>query len=365
MLLKDYQALVENGSYLSEENNKFVLHEVNNNKTNEYLSEFNVCRISRNKYIPYKHELFRVNSYNPLEEKVENEVNINGVYVYVPPKKTINLITEDGSVIDKYPTVIRDENILIFCSFDDLHGILNKVLKCKEVQNDYSLFLNCNGTVIKKEFWNLNDEESVSFELVLFNKCNDPDLMKEISPWIFVTDFLEEYRLDNRDDLLNDDDYNFWGVLEYKKKYYVPFFIFEKCYATKEIECYPTDIKEEDLPANIKRIMLPEENDNAIGVAYKRSGDNYFVRIWIKVEEYIRKFYKKSGYVSENYEIEQCVGRHLSILAEEDRPLYYQLEKEVPSILFLYDRNRGIAECEELLIDLVQGELNRHLFGIL
>lgn len=366
MLLNNYQIMVENGAYLLEKNEKFILYEVKNGTISDNINSLEITRIKNNKYIPYKYELIKVNSYNPNEETIQNDIQINGVFVYVPSKKYINIASKSGKKNDKYPTVIKHKNALVYCSFDDLHDLLWKILECKEKNDNFDLSnaLGCNKTTIKKNFLNTNSEKTELVEIDLLNKCKDPDLMKEISPWLFVSDILEPYRIDISEELINDDDYSFWGVVEQKDKYYVPLFVFDKIYVTEMIECYPTDIPDEKLPSSVKRILLPEENVDAIGVAYKKEHQNYRLRVWIKVEEYIRNFYKNSSYVKTNSQLEECVNRHLSILEENNKPLYYQLEKSVPPILFVYDKERIISECKEILVDLVQGELNRHLYGV-
>ena len=96
MLLNNYQVMVEDGSYLLEKDNKFILYEVENGKTCDYINSLEVTRIKNNKYIPYKYELIKVNSYNPNEETIQNDIQINGVFVYVPSKKYINIASKSG-----------------------------------------------------------------------------------------------------------------------------------------------------------------------------------------------------------------------------------------------------------------------------
>jgi len=188
--------------------------------------------------------------------------------------------------------------------------------------------------------------------------------MKTVSPWFFVKDLLEDFRIDNKTESFNDEDFSFWGVIEYNKKYYVPMCIYNEYYALEMLNCYPTDIRDEKLPAGAKRSELPEENEEAVGIAYKRVGDNYCIRIWINVEEYLRKYYQNSEYITKKSEINESVRRCIDILNAEESPLYYQIEKEMPPLIFIYDRDRVINEGKELLIEIVKDELSRNLHGM-
>lgn len=364
MLLKDYIVAVENGSYLVEEGKKFTLHEVKNGKTSEYLKKYNGNRINLQNYVPIRHELIRVNHYNPSKWYIQNDVNINGVYVYVPPKITINYDDGNGNISDQYPTVLKLNNMLIFCSFDDLYNILNKVLKYKGKNVKFEDIFNCQVTKLNKKFCNMIDEKEVTIELILLNMCKDPDLMKNISPYFFVKDLLENCKINNEKEIFNDEDFLFWGVIKYNKKYYLSWHIFNEYYALEMLDCYPMDIPNEKLQVGVNRISFSDEDNEAFGAAYKRLGENYCLRIWIKVEEYLRKFYEKIEYITEDSEIEECVKRHLNILYEEESPLYYELEKEVPPIIFVYDIERVIKESKELLIEIVDDELNNQLHGM-
>lgn len=355
------QRILEPGSYLEEKENSFILHETGL-ISSSYFEDMNLSKITEDvEVIDFKYELIRVNCYNPELKQIEHDANVMGISIYVPPKYYIGVQNELGWSDDKYPTVLKYGNSLVFCSFRDLHHLLYKVLDAKSSNKGLSAVFRYGHTKIKKQFVDLVDESAINVEINLYNKCRDYDLMKTVSPWIFVNEFIEKSRIKN----VNTENI-FWGIVKADEKSYLPMLVWGKYFATELVECHPTELCNEKLPGNVKRIVIPEEDEDGIGVAYKRIGDMYEVRVWIKFEEYIRKFYKKfddTTKLKEN-EIEESVKRHISKFKREEIPLYYQLEKIVPEVLFKYDMPRIIDQCRNILTDKIVYELERHHYDV-